>query len=80
MGCTTNGSSSSSIENLPSSDATRNDGSTSSTGPIGTSSNTMSEEDETDQEQQASEEQEQELQDSESALARPISKSLSSVT
>ena len=73
-GCTTNGSSSSSIENLPSSDATRNDGSTSSTGNDGsTSSNTMSEEDETEQEQQASEEQE--LQDSESASARPISKS-----
>ena len=70
-GCTTNGSSSSSIENLPSSDATRNDSSNSSTG---TSSNTMSEEDETEQEQQGSEEQE--LQDSESASARPpISKS-----
>ena len=46
-GCKTNdsnGSSSSSIENLPTSDETRNDGST--------SSNTMSEEDETEQEQQ----------------------------
>jgi len=70
-GCTTNGSSSSSIENLPSSDATRNDGN--STSSTGTSSNTMSEEDETEQEQQASDEQE--LQDSESASARPIIKS-----
>jgi len=71
-GCTTNGSSSSSIENLPSSDATRNDGN--STSSTGTSSNTMSEEDETEQDQQTSAE-EQELQDSESASARPISKS-----